>query len=196
MCDAELMRSIRDVAVFAWAVVGINRNLASYGHGLPGQGAQPLDGLPVWDPTAGLAIYQRPENQVIARSFSAADQYPEPERLAFGYGATSAARRPSVQRYNSAPASSPFQREQHPHTPDIFPQQSGGRVFGTHQVNFAGNEDRCRRDNPPRGSSCDCPARQQIIETATTRVHANDCTSTATTQGHYHNHKDTRRQQH
>lgn len=31
----QLMRSIRDVAVFAWALVGINENLAAYGRGLP-----------------------------------------------------------------------------------------------------------------------------------------------------------------
>lgn len=44
------MRSIRDVAVFAWAVTGINGTLATYGHGQPRIGAQPLDGLPVWEP--------------------------------------------------------------------------------------------------------------------------------------------------
>lgn len=31
----QLMRSIRDVAVFAWALVGINGNVAAYGRGLP-----------------------------------------------------------------------------------------------------------------------------------------------------------------
>ncbi|PKS08868.1 hypothetical protein jhhlp_003479 [Lomentospora prolificans] len=31
----QLMKSIRDVAVFAWALVGINENLATYGRGLP-----------------------------------------------------------------------------------------------------------------------------------------------------------------
>ncbi|KAK4181913.1 hypothetical protein QBC36DRAFT_1479 [Triangularia setosa] len=46
----HLMRSIRDVAVFAWALSGINGNLATYGHGMPRRGAQPPDGLPVWDP--------------------------------------------------------------------------------------------------------------------------------------------------
>ncbi|KAK0735909.1 hypothetical protein B0T21DRAFT_289891 [Apiosordaria backusii] len=46
----HLMRSIRDVAVFAWALSGINGNLANYGHGMPRRGAQPPDGLPVWDP--------------------------------------------------------------------------------------------------------------------------------------------------
>ena len=31
----QLMRSIRDVAVFAWALVGINGNVAAYGRGVP-----------------------------------------------------------------------------------------------------------------------------------------------------------------
>ncbi|GKT50207.1 aryl hydrocarbon receptor nuclear translocator [Colletotrichum spaethianum] len=50
----HLMNSIRDVAVFAWALVGINGNLATYTRGLPRDQAQP-DGLPVWDPSAGSA---------------------------------------------------------------------------------------------------------------------------------------------
>jgi hypothetical protein len=57
----QLMRSIRDVAVFAWALVGINGNLAMYSHGLPRDRAQP-DGLPIWDPEAGNTAYQGPEN--------------------------------------------------------------------------------------------------------------------------------------
>lgn len=57
----HLMRSIRDVAVFAWALVGINGNLATYGRGLPRDRAQP-DVLPVWDPEAGNTDYEGPEN--------------------------------------------------------------------------------------------------------------------------------------
>ncbi|KAK1980945.1 hypothetical protein LZ30DRAFT_750391 [Colletotrichum cereale] len=61
-----LMNSIRDVAVFAWALVGINGNLATYTRGLPRDHAQP-DGLPVWDPSAGSASYLGPENQAFRR---------------------------------------------------------------------------------------------------------------------------------
>lgn len=64
---AELMRSIRDVAVFAWAVVGINGNLANYGHGLPGRGAQPPKGLPIWYPTADLIMYRGPDIPAVGR---------------------------------------------------------------------------------------------------------------------------------
>ncbi|KAJ2896150.1 hypothetical protein MKZ38_005843 [Zalerion maritima] len=49
----QLMMSIRDVAVFAWALCGINGNLAAYARGLPRGEAQPHDGLPIWDPSAG-----------------------------------------------------------------------------------------------------------------------------------------------
>jgi hypothetical protein len=57
----QLMRSIRDVAVFAWALVGINGNLASYSHGQPGGESQPPDGLPIWDPNAPKTSYLGPE---------------------------------------------------------------------------------------------------------------------------------------
>lgn len=58
-----LMSSIRDVAVFAWALVGINGNLAQYTRGAPAGEAAPPGGIPVWDPTAVNAAYQPPENQ-------------------------------------------------------------------------------------------------------------------------------------
>lgn len=67
--EEQLMSSIRDVAVFAWAVVGINGELAAYGRGVPQGEAQPPEGLPVWDPNAGVphTSYQGPENQAAAR---------------------------------------------------------------------------------------------------------------------------------
>jgi hypothetical protein len=64
----ELMRSIRDVAVFAWAVTGINGNLASYGQGRPRIGAQPADGLPVWESNSGPAPYPDHPQAAAARS--------------------------------------------------------------------------------------------------------------------------------
>lgn len=63
----QLMRSIRDVAVFAWALVGINGNLAAFSRGLPRGDAAPPDGLPVWDPNAGNVPYHGPENQAALR---------------------------------------------------------------------------------------------------------------------------------
>ena len=46
----DLMKSIREVAVFAWALTGINGCLADYAVGKPGGDSQPQDGFPVWDP--------------------------------------------------------------------------------------------------------------------------------------------------
>ncbi|PSR81975.1 hypothetical protein BD289DRAFT_349690, partial [Coniella lustricola] len=63
----HLMQSIREVAVFAWALVGINGNFASYSRGRPRGEASPPDGLPIWDPRATNSVYQPPENQAEAR---------------------------------------------------------------------------------------------------------------------------------
>ncbi|KAH7327882.1 hypothetical protein B0I35DRAFT_3174 [Stachybotrys elegans] len=45
----HMMGSIRDIAVFAWGVVGANGNLVSYSNGRPVGEAQPFSGLPPWD---------------------------------------------------------------------------------------------------------------------------------------------------
>jgi hypothetical protein len=44
----DFMNSIREVAVFAWALVGINGTLADYSRGRPGASSQPNE-LPVWE---------------------------------------------------------------------------------------------------------------------------------------------------
>ena len=46
----DFMSSIREVAVFAWALTGINGSLAQYTHGTPTGESQPPGGLPVWEP--------------------------------------------------------------------------------------------------------------------------------------------------
>lgn len=69
----HLMTSIRDVAVFAWALVGINGKLASYSHGHARGEAAPPEGLPIWDPNAVNTGYQPPHNQPAAR-WAAYDQ--------------------------------------------------------------------------------------------------------------------------
>lgn len=51
--QSAFMQSIRDVAVFAWALVGINGSLADYSRGQPVGESQPPDGFPVWDPYPG-----------------------------------------------------------------------------------------------------------------------------------------------
>lgn len=46
------MSAIREVAVFAWSLTGINGNLVQYGRGKPTGESQPPGGMPVWEPTA------------------------------------------------------------------------------------------------------------------------------------------------
>jgi hypothetical protein len=48
------MQSIRDVAVFAWALTGINGSLAEYARGSPVGQSQPPMGLPIWNPSPSL----------------------------------------------------------------------------------------------------------------------------------------------
>jgi len=52
--DSGFMAAIRDVAVFAWSLTGINGSLAQYARGTPAGEASPPDGLPVWDPEANV----------------------------------------------------------------------------------------------------------------------------------------------
>jgi len=64
----EFMNSIREVAVFAWSLTGINGNIASYGHGIPRGEAVPPSGIPIWDPYAQPSPgYLPPMNQAEQR---------------------------------------------------------------------------------------------------------------------------------
>lgn len=59
----QLMTSIRDVAVFAWALVGINGNIAEHAHGLPKGGTRSGEGLDGWDRATGSTRrHSRSEN--------------------------------------------------------------------------------------------------------------------------------------
>ncbi|KAH6856771.1 hypothetical protein B0I37DRAFT_426224 [Chaetomium sp. MPI-CAGE-AT-0009] len=63
----QLMRSIRDVAVFAWAVTGINPTLAeNYGQGgrsrINSGSQSPVDGLPTWESGSRPTTYPPPED--------------------------------------------------------------------------------------------------------------------------------------
>lgn len=46
--DSDFMHAIRDQAVFAWALTGINGTIAEYAHGKPLGESLPPEGLPVW----------------------------------------------------------------------------------------------------------------------------------------------------
>ncbi|KAI0852435.1 hypothetical protein F5Y00DRAFT_226610 [Daldinia vernicosa] len=59
----QLMKSIRDVAVFAWALVGINGNYAAYSRGVPRESSQPHDELPTSDSKAPTSSHIGFESQ-------------------------------------------------------------------------------------------------------------------------------------
>ena len=52
----DFMNSIREVAVFAWALTGINGSLERYSRGTPSGESQPPGGLPVWDPNSSAGL--------------------------------------------------------------------------------------------------------------------------------------------
>ena len=58
----DFMNSIREVAVFAWALTGINGSLANYTRGMPTGESQPPDGLPVWQPRSKINTKAEPPN--------------------------------------------------------------------------------------------------------------------------------------
>jgi hypothetical protein len=66
----DFMQSIKDVAVFAWSLAGINGNMAAYGRGNPRGESQP-EYLPVLDPHGHhgkpFPGYNPPENQALEK---------------------------------------------------------------------------------------------------------------------------------
>lgn len=75
----DFMVSIRDVAVFAWSLTGINGNIAAYAHGTPRGQAFPPGGLPIWDPHAQpTPDYMPPENQAVPKWTRWAEKTNEP----------------------------------------------------------------------------------------------------------------------
>jgi hypothetical protein len=59
----DFMSSIRDVAVFAWALTGINGKIAQHSRGTPRGEAVPAQGFPIWDPHQKNNHDLGPENQ-------------------------------------------------------------------------------------------------------------------------------------
>ena len=57
--DVGVMSAIREVAVFAWALTGINGSLADIARGRPSGESQPPGGIPIWDPASNAD----PENK-------------------------------------------------------------------------------------------------------------------------------------
>lgn len=58
----DFMNSIRECAVFAWALTGINGSLADYSRGTPRGESQPSSGLPVWQPeNSAMSAQAKPQ---------------------------------------------------------------------------------------------------------------------------------------
>ncbi|KAL8734438.1 MAG: hypothetical protein Q9181_003195 [Wetmoreana brouardii] len=74
--QVEFMNTIREVAVFAWALTGINGSLAQYSRGKPKGESQPPDGLPIWNagPNNGLG-HQPADGHNNHPNDNAIDQY-------------------------------------------------------------------------------------------------------------------------
>lgn len=58
--QSDFMNAIRDQAIFAWALTGINGSLAQFGKGKPVGEALPSEGLPIWasDPRYGSSEHR------------------------------------------------------------------------------------------------------------------------------------------
>ncbi|KAL8735213.1 MAG: hypothetical protein Q9166_001089 [cf. Caloplaca sp. 2 TL-2023] len=54
--STDFMNTIREVAVFAWALTGINGSLSQYSRGKPSGESQPPEGMPVWDAAPGPSL--------------------------------------------------------------------------------------------------------------------------------------------
>jgi hypothetical protein len=57
----SFLDTIREVAVFAWGVVGINGSLEQYRRGKPTGEALPMDGVHIWDPLLDEKKVEKPD---------------------------------------------------------------------------------------------------------------------------------------
>jgi hypothetical protein len=63
----DFMGAIQGLAVFAWALTGINGNIASYSRGTPRGEAVPQTGFPIYQPQAQIPNELGPENQAMKK---------------------------------------------------------------------------------------------------------------------------------
>ncbi|ERS97923.1 hypothetical protein HMPREF1624_06094 [Sporothrix schenckii ATCC 58251] len=94
-----LMGSIRDVAVFAWGVVGINPALAAYGRGLPSGEARPISGS---RPGCQQTRHGSTNDNTNTATFSKQDKGKAPENEATSQPRTYTARRVPADASHSA----------------------------------------------------------------------------------------------
>ena len=111
----DFMRTIREVAVFAWSLTGINGSLAQYGRGTPTGESQPPGGMRVWDPDSNAGLEGEKYNRNSFRRRESDHHWPS----------------------NSAPSTDPMTRNEpqrlwnHQQTPlAMGPEQHGSSPIG------------------------------------------------------------------
>ncbi|KAH9868974.1 hypothetical protein J1614_008051 [Plenodomus biglobosus] len=80
------MQSIRDVAVFAWALTGINGSLVDYARGKPLGESQPPTGFPVWNPLPDPSSFGKQNSATPSGYGSASGSNSSSSNDPFGFG--------------------------------------------------------------------------------------------------------------
>lgn len=80
----SFMQSIRDVAVFAWALTGINGSLAEYAHGTPKGESQPPQGFPIWNPLPDPSMLEHKKSETPSGYGSGTNSASSTDNFGFG----------------------------------------------------------------------------------------------------------------
>ncbi|KAF1834021.1 hypothetical protein BDW02DRAFT_352376 [Decorospora gaudefroyi] len=80
----NFMQSIRDVAVFAWALTGINGSLVDYARGAPVGESQPPEGFPVWNPLPDPAAFSKQQSAAPSGYISGSNSSSSHDPFGFG----------------------------------------------------------------------------------------------------------------
>lgn len=82
----SFMQSIRDVAVFAWALTGINGSLAEYARGTPKGESQPPQGFPIWNPLPDPSMLNHKKSETPSGYGSGSNSASSNGNENFGFG--------------------------------------------------------------------------------------------------------------
>ena len=180
----DFMNSIREVAVFAWALTGINGSLEQYGRGTPSGESQPPGGLPVWDPRSSAGL--EPERPIGGAYYSNNQGYITHEQNR-GYQSTGPASGsyPNVYMHSHGDQARAVSRNDlthygsnhqfqdtyktSPHNPGYSDtSQANGRNGMTHSMGLEPHPQTNGYQNPvmPNGSWTQRPEQQQMCHTS------------------------------
>lgn len=82
--QSTFMQSIRDVAVFAWALTGINGSLVDHARGNPLGEAQPPTGFPIWNPLPDPTFFGKHQSATPSGYGSGSNSSSSNGRFGFG----------------------------------------------------------------------------------------------------------------